>query len=164
MKDLPGWLPKVTVWAVTFTVVFLAVLAWQHHREATRWAIDGTQVEIRRSADGHWHWPGRINGREVDFLIDTGATGSAIPGALARELGLPVVGTVRSRTAGGEVRADVVLADLSLQGGLRAERLRVAALPELAVPLLGLDVLGRLGWRQQDGVLRIDLRGQPAAR
>ena len=39
-----------------------------------------------------------------------------------------------------------------------------AARPELAVPLLGLDVLGRLDWRQQDGVLRIDLRGHATAR
>ena len=158
MNDMPGWLQRVTVWAVSFTVVFLAVLAWQHQRDATRFRVEGTQVEIRRQADGHWHWPGQLNGRRTDFLIDTGATGSAIPQSLARELRLPVVGSVRSRTAAGEVQADVVLADLELQGGLRAERLRVAAMPGLAVPLLGLDVLGRLDWRQQDGVLRIDLR------
>ena len=52
-------------------------------------------------------------------------------------------------------------ADLELEGGVRAERLRIVALPRLENPLLGMDVLGRLRWQQQNGALRIDLR--PAA-
>ena len=70
-------------------------------------------------------------------------------------------GTVRSSTAGGEVVGQVMRADLELDGGVRAERIRVVALPRLRDPLLGMDVLGRLRWQQQDGSLRIDLR--PAA-
>ena len=68
---------------------------------------------------------------------------------------------MRSSTAGGEVVGQVVRADLELDGGVRAERLRIVALPRLENPLLGMDVLGRLRWQQQDGALRIDLR--PAA-
>ena len=42
---------------------------------------------------------------------------------------------------------------------MRAERLRIVALPGLSDrPLLGMDVLGRLHWQQRDGVMRIDLR------
>jgi len=53
----------------------------------------------------------------------------------------------------------VVRADVTLQGGVRAERLRLVALPQLADrPLLGMDLLGRLHWHQRDGVMRIDLR------
>jgi aspartyl protease family protein len=44
---------------------------------------------------------------------------------------------------------------------VRAERLRIAALPALTSPLLGMDVLGKLHWRQSDGVLHIDLRNTP---
>jgi aspartyl protease family protein len=119
--------------------------------------VDGGTLEIRRGADGHYHWPGRIGGREVEFLVDTGATGTAIPTALARELGLKPVGAMRSSTAGGTVNGTVVVADLELRGGLRAERLRLAALPDLAAPLLGMDVLGKLRLEQAEGVLRIDL-------
>jgi len=44
-----------------------------------------------------------------------------------------------------------------LDGGVRAERMRMVALPRLASPLLGMDVLGKLHWQQRDGVLHIDL-------
>jgi aspartyl protease family protein len=43
-----------------------------------------------------------------------------------------------------------------LQGGVRAERLRVAVLPQLASPLLGMDVLSKLRFTQSDGVLRLE--------
>jgi aspartyl protease family protein len=65
---------------------------------------------------------------------------------------------VRSQTAGGAVEGQVVRADLELQGGLRVERLRIVALPALSAPLLGMDVLGKLHWRQSEGLLSIDLR------
>jgi aspartyl protease family protein len=56
------------------------------------------------------------------------------------------------------VQGQRVVADIELEGGLRADRLRVTALPQLDKPLLGMDVLGRLRWQQQDGVLRFEPR------
>ena len=158
--ELPRTFKVVTVWLLLGLGVFLGVQWWQYREAQTRFHLAGEVIEIRRGADGHYHWPGRINGREVDFLVDTGATGTAISATLARELGLESDGPVRSQTAAGVVTGQVVRADLSLQGGVRAERLRVVALPGLGErPLLGMDVLGRLRWEQGDGVLRIDLRG-----
>jgi aspartyl protease family protein len=157
VNELPRGLKIATVWLLAGLALFLGVQAWQGHQAQTRFMVDGGQIEIRRARDGHYHWPGAIDGRPVDFLIDTGATGTAIPAALARELGLRPLGQVQSSTAGGRVTGTVVVGDLSLQGGVRVERLRMVALPELGSPLLGMDVLGRLRWQQQDGRLLIDL-------
>ena len=157
MGEIPGWLKHTTVWLLLALGLLLGVQAWQERQRATRFVVDGGTLEIRRSPDGHYHWPGRVNGREVDFLVDTGATGTALPAALALELGLPEVGQVRSDTAAGVVNAKVVVGDLVLEGGLRATRLRMAAMPHLRAPLLGMDVLGRLRWEQDQGVLRIEL-------
>ena len=152
-----------TVWMLLGLGLFLGVQAWQMQQRATLFVIDGQSMEIRRGPDGHYHWPGRIGSdkqtREVDFLVDTGATGTAIPLAMARELGLSSVGSMQSNTAGGVVSGQYVVGDLQLQGGVRAERLRMAALPNLSAPLLGMDVLGRLRWQQDAGVLRITLQG-----
>lgn len=155
--ELPRTLKIATVWLLVGLVVFLVVQALQHRAQQTRFSAGAGVIEIRRAADGHYHWPGAINGRGVDFLVDTGATGTAIPAALARELGLVALGTVSSMTAGGPVEGQLVRADVTLHGGVAAERLRIVALPGLSQPLLGMNVLGRLRWQQHDGVLRIEM-------
>ena len=156
-NDLPRTVKLVTVWLLLGLGVFLGIQWWQQRSEQTRFQVLGGAIEIRRDADGHYHWPGSVNGRAVDFLIDTGATGTAISAALASELGLEPVGSVQSSTAGGVVIGQVVRADVLLQGGVSAQRLRVVALRALGTnPLLGMDVLGRLHWQQRDGVLRIE--------
>lgn len=160
MKELPAWLKHATVWLLLALGLFLGVQAWQQRQQATRFKVDGGTLEIRRAPDGHYHWPGRINGRNVEFLVDTGATSTAIPAALAAELGLPSMGAVQSQTAGGVVQGRRVQADLQLDGGVQADRLRMTALPGLSAPLLGMDVLGRLRWQQDGGVLRVDLHGE----
>lgn len=155
--DMPRTMKVATVWLLVGISVFLGVQWWQHSAAQARFQADGGTIEIRRTGDGHFHWPGRINGREVDFLVDTGATSTAIPSALARELGLEPIGEVVSNTAGGVVTGQVMRADVALDGGVRVERLRIVALPGLSGrPLLGMDVLGRLRWQQRDGVLRIE--------
>ena len=157
--ELPRTFKVVTIWLLAGLLLFLGVQWWQHRERQARFSAGAEVIEIRRGPDGHYHWPGRINGREVDFLIDTGATGTAIPAALARELRLETIGSVQSSTAGGIVTGSVVLADIALRGGLTTQRLRVVALPGLDEhPLLGMDLLSRLRWQQTDGVLRIDLR------
>jgi aspartyl protease family protein len=157
-RDLPRSLKLLTLWLLLGAAVFVGAQWWQRQAEQARFETRGGAVEIRRSADGHYHWPGRINGRVVDFLVDTGATSTAIPTTLARELGLQEIEAVRSSTAGGVVTGQLVRADLELRGGVSVERARMVALPGLgAGPLLGMDVLGKLHWQQRDGVLRIEL-------
>jgi aspartyl protease family protein len=155
--ELPRSLKLVTVWLLIGAVVFVAIQWWQRRAQQPRFELRGEAVELRRGSDGHYHWPGRVNGRAVEFLVDTGATGTAIPSSLASDLGLESIGSVRSSTAGGMVTGHVVRADVELQGGIRIERLQVVALPQLGeTPLLGMDVLGKLQLQQRGAVLRIE--------
>ena len=158
LNEPPGWLKPATIWLTLALGIFLGVQAWLLPDESQRFVVDGTTLELQRSRDGHYHWPGSIEGHAIEFLIDTGATRTAIPQSLAQDLGLEAVGRLQSHTANGPVVADVVVADIVLHGGVEARRLRVAALPGLAAPLLGMDVLGRLHWEQRAGVMRLDLR------
>ena len=159
MSDLPGWIKHTTVWLVLGLGLTLGIQAWQSRAKASRFVAEGGTVSIDRDQDGHYRWPGRVAGREIDFLVDTGATASAIPLALAQQLGLTVIGSVQSQTAGGMAIGSVVIADLELQGGVRVERMRLTALPGLGTPLLGMDVLGRLRWQQDAGRLRVETTG-----
>jgi aspartyl protease family protein len=158
VSEFPRTLKIATVWLLLGVVVFLGFRTLESQQQRARFSHDGGGViEIRRGSDGHYHWPARLNGRAVDFLVDTGATRSAISANLAHELALGSIGEVESNTAGGVVRGSVARADLVLEGGVRVERLVLVVLPDLGdKPLLGMDVLGRLRWQQQNGVLRID--------
>lgn len=155
MRELPRALKHATLWLLLGTAVFLAVQAWQAQQRASRFSAEGGTITLQRGPDGHFHWPGRVNGIAVDFLVDTGATRTALPEPLARAAGLLAEGRVSSATAGGTVTGWSARAELQLDGGVRVERLPVTVLPALGAPLLGMDVLGRLHFSQTDGVLRL---------
>lgn len=158
-RAFPRGLRLTIVWLLIGTAVFLAVQALQARAERARFSFDAAsgRIELRRAADGHFHWPGRVNGVAVTFLVDTGATSTTLPLALAQEAGLALEGSIRSSTAGGEVQGRLARADIELQGGLVAERLRVAVLPQLGSPLLGMDVISKLRLSQAGGVLTLEV-------
>ena len=155
-------LKLLAVWGIIGALVFVAFQTLEKKRKRTQFQAHGEVVDIQRGDDGHYHWPGTINGHAVEFLIDTGATGTALSASLSKKLKLEPIGEVESSTAGGVVTGQLVRADIVLQGGVRVDSLRVVALPALGDhPLLGMDVLGRLRWQQHDGVLSFDLRERP---
>ena len=155
MTEFPRTLKHATLWLLLGTVVFLAVQAWQAQQRQSLFSAAGGVIELRRAPDGHFHWPGQVNGVAVEFLVDTGATRSALPQALAEAAGLTPEGRVQSATAGGTVTGWVGRGTLQLQGGVRVDRLAITVLPSLDSPLLGMDVLGRLRFSQDGGVLRL---------
>jgi aspartyl protease family protein len=155
-KELPHTLKLLTIWLLLGLVIFLGIKAWEREREASRFKLAGEFIVLTRADDGHFHWPGRVAGIEVDFLVDTGATTTALPQSLAERAGLKPLGAVRTQTAGGAVRGFIARADIALDGGVRADKLPVTVLPDLSAPLLGMDVLGRLHFSQRPGELRIE--------
>jgi len=156
MKDFPPVLKIVTLWLLAGALVFVGFQTFLSEQQRAQFSLASGTIEIRRGPDGHYHWPGAVNGVAVDFLVDTGATTTALPDELARRAGLQADGSIVSSTAGGTVRGRMARADLTLDGGVRATQLRVAVLPALHAPLLGMDVLSRLHWAQQGNVLRIE--------
>jgi aspartyl protease family protein len=162
-KELPSTLKIATLWLLLGGVLFLAVQAWTASARRATFSIDLAQgaVQLQRDRDGHFHWPGRINGVAVDFLVDTGATSTALPQALAEQVGLVAEGRVVSSTAGGDAVGYQARADVELEGGVRASGLRVTVLPQLDAPLLGMDVLSKMRFTQQQGVLRFERAAAP---
>jgi aspartyl protease family protein len=161
VQELSRRFKLATIWLVIGAAVFLAVQALQSRQQRSQFTSSGGVIELRRAGDGHYHWPGTVNGVAVDFMIDTGATTTALPRVLAERAGLRTEGGMRSATAGGEAYGQLARIDLTLDGGIRLQRLRVTVLPALEAPLLGMDVLSRLRWSQQGGVLHIDAGAAP---
>jgi aspartyl protease family protein len=156
MNELSGSFKLVVVWLVLGVAVFLGVQAFEAQQQRSRFTANAGVVELQRAPDGHFHWPGRVNGVAADFIIDTGATSTALPQALAERAGVIGEGRMTSDTAGGAVEGRIARADVVLDGGVRVERLRVVVLPQLSVPLLGMDLLSKMRFSQHGGTLRIE--------
>lgn len=60
-----------------------------------------TEVVLKRNRAGHYVADGEINGQQVVFLLDTGATQVALSTALANHLGLETGQRVQVQTANG---------------------------------------------------------------
>lgn len=106
------------------------------------------EVQLRRSADGHFHAAVALNGVPVSMMVDTGASGIVLTWADARAAGIDpetLVFSERARTAAGTITtAPVRLGRIEL-GPIARTNLAASVLPEEArQSLLGLDFLNTL--------------------
>jgi aspartyl protease family protein len=110
---------------------------------------DSNSVVIPRGSNGHFDVEGRVDGRFMQFMVDTGATVVALTEHDAAMLGIhPAESdyTAMVRTANGSVRAAPVKLDMIEVGDLVVRDVDAVVLPDsaLADNLLGLSFLSRL--------------------
>jgi aspartyl protease family protein len=113
------------------------------------------EVQLLGNGQGHFLASGQINGQSVAFLLDTGATDVAIPGALAEQLGLKRGAPIRLHTANGTSTGyRTQLARLQL-GDIVLTDVRALVTPGMQGDevLLGMSALKQLEFTQRDGTL-----------
>jgi aspartyl protease family protein len=155
-------------WVIIFLAVFVAFTLKDDFIELGQRVLDDTRGEkvavqqgaamrIKQSLDGHFWVDAELNGHNVRFLVDSGATTTSIAGSTARRAGIePSRGLpVLVQTANGTV---------TVQRG-RAGRLRLGTIErnDLAVHIsdgfgevnvLGMNFLSSLsGWGVEGGWL-----------
>jgi len=102
--------------------------------------------EIARAPDGHFYLDAQVNGAQVRFLVDTGASMVALTSADAQRAGIALPSERASaRGAGGEVEVMPVTIERIAAGPLAARDVRAAIVPRLEVSLLGQSFLERVG-------------------
>jgi aspartyl protease family protein len=123
------------------------------------------QVVLERNRAGHYVASGRINGKPVVFLVDTGATDVALPLTAARRLGLRLGARTMSRTANGDVLTWSTSLDSVDLGGLRASGVPASVVPGMAghEVLLGMSYLQRFELIQRRGTLTVRVPSPAAA-
>ncbi|MBD1390440.1 clan AA aspartic protease [Neiella sp. HB171785] len=115
--------------------------------------IDGSmRVELIRNRAGHYLAPGQINGVEVTFLLDTGATYLSIPAEVADQAGLRRGQAAAVSTANGRIRVYRTQVDEVRLGGLKRHQVEAFINPaeQGGVVLLGMSFLKYFEWRQID--------------
>ena len=120
--------------------------------------VEGGETRIPLSADGHFWVRADVNGVPGNFMIDTGATLTAISAPLAERAGLePRRGgiPIMLGTANGTVQAQVATIDSLTIGNVSASGTDAAIAENFGdFNVIGMNVLARLGsWRVEDNTL-----------
>ena len=120
--------------------------------------VEGGETRIPLSADGHFWVRADVNGVPGNFMIDTGATLTAISAPLAERAGLePRRGgiPIMLGTANGTVQAHVATIDSLTFGNVSASGTDAAIAENFGdFNVIGMNVLARLGsWRVEDNTL-----------
>lgn len=106
-------------------------------------------IAIPRDSRGHFQTEARVDGRYIDFMVDTGASMIALTEKSAKKLGIfPSRSdfTAGVRTANGVVKAAPVTLNYVDVGGITLRDVKALVMPDEALGenLLGLSFLTRL--------------------
>ena len=117
-----------------------------------------SEIVLAMGPGGHFSGAGAINGKPVQFLVDTGATSIALSQGEANRIGLdwkrgkPAV----SATANGPVPVYVINLTSVRLGTVEVANVEAVVLPsEMPMVLLGNSFLGRFTMRRDSDVMRL---------
>jgi len=110
---------------------------------ATLATSDFREVVLLRNRNGHYVFDGEINRHKVTFLVDTGATTTAIPGGMQQTLGLKSGPATAVSTANGVTTAYLTRLDQLAIGEIELFDVNASIIPGMRVNeiLLGMNVL-----------------------
>lgn len=120
--------------------------------------VTGGETRIEMSNDGHFWLQASINGQKRRFLVDTGATLTALSESTARAAQVsaqPLRQSVLMRTANGTVEAELARIDQLRFGNVVARDLDAVIAPGLGeTNVIGMNLLSRLAsWRVEGRTL-----------
>jgi aspartyl protease family protein len=129
--------------------------------EAEPTPANSRSMSISRGDDGHFNVEAVIDGRRMDFLVDTGASVIALREGDAARLGIHPAArdyTANVSTANGTVRAARVELNRVEVGALTVRNVAALVLPDAALGrnLLGMSFLSRVRWEHRNGRLVLE--------
>ena len=120
--------------------------------------VTGGETRIEMSNDGHFWLQASVNGQRRRFLVDTGATLTALSESTAQAAEVPIQPlrqSVLMRTANGTVTAELARIDELRFGNVVARDLDAVIAPGLGeTNVIGMNLLSRLAsWRVEGRTL-----------
>ncbi|MDO8414547.1 MAG: TIGR02281 family clan AA aspartic protease [Gallionellaceae bacterium] len=115
-------------------------------------------MEIRQHTTGHYHIAGAVNGTPLTFMIDTGASLTSLSTETAQSAGIRDCKPATFNTANGTVTGCTALAAQLTIGGYQLQNVNIAVMPNMAVNLLGMNVLNNFDMTQNNGVMHLSHR------
>ena len=131
----------------------------QHYNPNQNLIADNGSAEVvlQRNRAGHYVAPGKINGTDVTFLLDTGATTISIPEAVANKIGLEKGFRSDVSTANGNITVYNSTLDSVQLGGIKLLDIRGHINPYMdgETVLLGMSFMKHLEITQKGNTLTL---------
>ena len=160
-KSVAGWM-ITGAWVLVFGLLILffqSYLDKEHNPNQDVSSITTStgarEVVLQRNRYGHYVVTGKINGRSVEFMLDTGATQIAIPSSVASRLGLKRMHETTIHTANGQARAYSTRLDTVSVGDIQLTNLSALITTGMGgdVILLGMSFLKHIEFTQRGDIL-----------
>jgi aspartyl protease family protein len=119
------------------------------------------EVVLTAGSGGHFTAAGSINGKQVRFMVDTGATLVSLGKDDAERLGIDLAGARRgtTQTANGPVPVWLVTLNTVRVGEVELSNVGAAVVPQpMPMVLLGNSFLSRLQMKRENDTMRLELR------
>ena len=152
----------IAMWVLIFIMLalfFSKVLDRQNNpnQSVVSKRISDAQIEVilQRNRFGHYVTDGMINGEQVEFMLDTGATGVVVPASLADKLGIKKGQKIRVHTANGTIDAYAVKLHRVSIGDISLSDVKAMINPKERsdVILLGMSFLKHIEFTQRGDTL-----------
>lgn len=154
-------------WLAIFAIVFVLFLfreegqaVWNRATAdiaGSRGTISGSALRVPMRDDGHFWVRGTVNGQEVEFLIDSGATTTALSVDVAKSAGVEIdtAFPVNINTANGSVQAQTARISALNVGPIRQNNARAVVSAAFGdTNVLGMSFLSSLkSWRVEGRTL-----------
>ena len=119
---------------------------------------ENSEFIIKQSPNGYYFVDGAINGKALNFVIDTGASFVSLPESVARAARISCKNKVDMQTANGSTDACSTTIQKLNFGPFEIKNVMAVIAPNLKQPLLGMNVLQQLKIAQEKGEMRLSTR------
>ncbi len=159
-----AWIAIFTLLFVVFSFRFEFLAVWERIKSefdgTAAQTVVGEAIEVKRQDDGHYWVQVEINGKDARFLIDSGATTTAVNATTARETGIDVDTSgypVIINTANGKVTAQRGLARSLQLGPLKLNDHKVVVSDSFGdTNVLGMNFLdGLSSWKVENNIMTL---------
>ncbi|MDD4977044.1 MAG: TIGR02281 family clan AA aspartic protease [Gallionella sp.] len=110
---------------------------------------------LRQQGNGHYMVTGAVNGKPLNFIVDTGASAISLPRDLAYMANMSCTEQIKVQTANGSSSACMGIISKLKIGPYLLRDVPAFMAPNLNQPLLGMNVLQRFRIEQDNGEMRL---------
>lgn len=154
MKMRGNFVIYFLVWISLFVLLVFGFNRWHQANFSvqSKTVVNHTEKTLILSPgrDNHFRLKALVNGVEMTFLVDTGASKVAIPESLAKQANLIKRYPIVVSTANGKTQGFLTRIKLLQLGAMNLHNISAIIMPqESGIPLLGMSALSKLTFKYQ---------------